>query len=74
MSWWAYVTGTPMKRPVWELYDLRTDRAEIHNLAAAQPEVVAKLRKDYPDESFLIVRFGDHQPAISARVRSWKIT
>src|SRR5215475_1637764 len=31
-------------------------------------EFVAKLKRDYPDESFLIVRFGDHQPAISQKL------
>src|SRR3954451_20747692 len=31
-------------------------------------EFVAKLKRDHPDESFLIVRFGDHQPAISQKL------
>jgi Sulfatase len=31
-------------------------------------EFVARLKRDYPDESFLIVRFGDHQPAISQKL------
>ncbi len=31
-------------------------------------EFVAKLKRDNPDESFLIVRFGDHQPAISQKL------
>ncbi|MBI5322399.1 MAG: sulfatase-like hydrolase/transferase [Bradyrhizobium sp.] len=31
-------------------------------------EFVAKLKRDYPDESFLIVRFGDHQPNISQKM------
>ena len=29
---------------------------------------VDRLERDFPDESFLLVRFGDHQPAISARL------
>lgn len=29
---------------------------------------VEKLKRDYPDEQFLIVRFGDHQPAISQKM------
>jgi hypothetical protein len=29
---------------------------------------VARLQRDYPDESFLIVRFGDHQPNISQKL------
>ena len=31
-------------------------------------EFIARLKRDYPDESFLIVRFGDHQPAISQKM------
>jgi phosphoglycerol transferase MdoB-like AlkP superfamily enzyme len=31
-------------------------------------DFVAKLKHDYPDESFLIVRFGDHPPAIAPRL------
>jgi sulfatase-like protein len=31
-------------------------------------EFVARLKRDYPDEQFLIVRFGDHQPAISQKM------
>jgi Sulfatase len=31
-------------------------------------EFVARLRRDHPDESFLIVRFGDHQPTISQKL------
>ncbi len=29
---------------------------------------VARLKRDYPDEQFLILRFGDHQPAISQKL------
>ena len=29
---------------------------------------VERLKRDYPDESFLILRFGDHQPAISQKL------
>ena len=29
---------------------------------------VARLKKDYPDDAFLIVRFGDHPPAIAPRL------
>jgi hypothetical protein len=31
-------------------------------------DFVAKLKHDYPDDSFLIVRFGDHPPAIAPRL------
>jgi hypothetical protein len=29
---------------------------------------IARLKQDYPEESFLILRFGDHQPAISQKL------
>lgn len=31
-------------------------------------EFTERLKRDYPDESFLVVRFGDHQPAISQKL------
>src|SRR5215470_12253367 len=31
-------------------------------------EFLARLKRDYPEESFLVVRFGDHQPAISQKL------
>jgi phosphoglycerol transferase MdoB-like AlkP superfamily enzyme len=31
-------------------------------------DFTARLKRDYPDQSFLILRFGDHQPAISQRL------
>jgi phosphoglycerol transferase MdoB-like AlkP superfamily enzyme len=36
--------------------------------AQAYKEFVARLKSDFPDDSFLIVRFGDHQPAISHKL------
>jgi phosphoglycerol transferase MdoB-like AlkP superfamily enzyme len=36
--------------------------------AQAYQEFVARLKKDFPDDSFLIVRFGDHQPAVSHKL------
>lgn len=36
--------------------------------ARSYGEFVATLKRDYPDEQFLIVRFGDHQPAISQKM------
>ena len=29
---------------------------------------LARLKRDFPDESFMLLRFGDHQPAISAKI------
>lgn len=35
----------------WELYDLKTDRAEQHDLAAAKPETVEKLSRVWQQET-----------------------
>ena len=39
-NWKLIATGTGGE---WELYDMRKDRAEQHNLAATQPERVARM-------------------------------
>jgi len=31
-------------------------------------EFTGRLKRDYPDQSFLVLRFGDHQPAISQKL------
>ena len=31
-------------------------------------DFTARLARDYPDQSFLVLRFGDHQPAISQKM------
>ncbi len=31
-------------------------------------DFTARLARDYPDQSFLVLRFGDHQPAISQKL------
>jgi hypothetical protein len=31
-------------------------------------DFIARLKRDFPEEAFLIVRFGDHQPAISSKI------
>lgn len=43
-------------RGAWELYDMEADRTELHDLAAAQPDVVAKLEaewKAWKDRTFV---------------------
>lgn len=37
------------KETTWELYDMETDRTEIHNLALKIPDMVKKLNKEYND-------------------------
>lgn len=39
-----------------------------HMTARDYGDFVARLKADYPGESFVIVRFGDHQPAISHKL------
>ncbi|QDT37867.1 arylsulfatase [Stratiformator vulcanicus] len=41
------VVGTGPRTGAWELYDLRTDRTELNDIAAQQPELVAELSKAY---------------------------
>ena len=36
-------TGNPARLKPWELYDMRSDRSELHNVAAQHPERVAEL-------------------------------
>ena len=41
------------------------------------PRFIERLRREFPQESFLVVRYGDHQPAFSAFCRgapdhSWR--
>ena len=31
-------------------------------------DFLARLKTDFPDEAFLVVRFGDHQPALSSKI------
>ncbi|HEX4556516.1 MAG TPA: sulfatase-like hydrolase/transferase [Xanthobacteraceae bacterium] len=40
---------------------IRRQTMSAHDYA----EFLARLRRDFPDDSFLVVRFGDHQPWIS---------
>ena len=38
---------TPPAEPAFELYDLQADPGEKNNLAAAQPDIVARMRSNY---------------------------
>jgi hypothetical protein len=43
---------------------IRRQTMSAHDYA----DFLARLRRDFPDESFLVVRFGDHQPWISTQI------
>lgn len=45
---WKLVYDTAAAKPVkWELYNLETDRTELHDLAAEKPELVKELSASY---------------------------
>lgn len=46
VSWWTEVSGQPLERPEWELYDLKTDPTEQLNVADDHPQVVVRLRAE----------------------------
>lgn len=46
VSWWTELTGTPVRRAAWELYDLEADPTEQHDLAASRPPELAALQAD----------------------------
>jgi arylsulfatase len=47
---WKIVWGKRQKDPIhWELYNLKIDRSEQHDLSAERPEIVAKLVKGWTD-------------------------
>jgi hypothetical protein len=43
---------------------IRRQTMSAHDYA----EFVERLKREFPDEPFLVVRFGDHQPSIAARI------
>jgi arylsulfatase A-like enzyme len=45
-GWWKLVKG--FTEP-WELYDMRHDRAEQHNVAGAHPDVVGRISAEWSD-------------------------
>ena len=45
VSWYAFLETTPLERDEWELYDLKADPTEQHNVYADHPEEAAPLRE-----------------------------
>ncbi|MAE71441.1 MAG: hypothetical protein CME06_13360 [Gemmatimonadetes bacterium] len=45
VSWWTYLSGEPLQRPEWELYDLANDPREQRNVIADHPHVSEELRR-----------------------------
>ncbi|WP_428527719.1 sulfatase-like hydrolase/transferase [Pseudorhodoplanes sp.] len=62
----------PQRTPHWKALnaDPETDEYVRRQTMSAQDYAafVATLKRTYPDDSFLIVRFGDHPPAIAPRL------
>ncbi|TDU81264.1 arylsulfatase [Prosthecobacter fusiformis] len=60
----------------WELYDLKSDRAEAHNLAAQMPEKVKELESAWQqqtdDFSTLVNKTLDQQPKLPAKGKGKK--
>ena len=44
---WKLVWDTLIRPTQWELYDMEADRTELHNLAAAKPDIVQELSAAY---------------------------
>lgn len=60
-KWKAYLEPPPFGTGEWELYDLEKDRGETHNVAAAHPELMARLAaawQDYADQVGVILPEG----------------
>lgn len=45
VSWYSYLTGTPLARPEWELYDLAADPFEQRNVIDEHTEEAAALQE-----------------------------
>lgn len=43
----------------WELYNMARDRAEVHNVAAAHPEIVARMAKQWHETMDRELLFGE---------------
>ena len=46
VSWSAYLTGQPLLRQEWELYDLKKDPTEQHNVIDKHPDVAQRLQAE----------------------------
>ena len=60
-KWKAYLEPAPFGTGKWQLYDLENDPGEVHDLAASNPDVVARLTaawQDYADEVGVIPPAG----------------
>ena len=51
----------------WELYDLKTDRAEQQDLAASKPETVEKLSRVWQQETERFTRLSKKSPPLPGR-------
>lgn len=58
---------TPNWRPLGNAPDVDEYIRRQTMSARDYSEFLVRLRHDFPDDSFLLVRFGDHQPAISVK-------
>jgi arylsulfatase A-like enzyme len=45
VSWWRFITSTPLQIPEMELYDLKNDPGENRNVAKEFPEIAARLKR-----------------------------
>ncbi len=44
VSWWTWLSGQPVERPEWELYDLEADPDEQRDVIGDHPEVAEALK------------------------------
>ncbi|MFE6070947.1 arylsulfatase [Streptomyces sp. NPDC056525] len=61
--------GAPYDDSEWALYDIRTDPTEIHDLAAAHPELVKELSAAWEDAAWRngVFPLPDHSGALARR-------